>query len=556
MSTYMSNLFKEIGEIIQGVNLVANGTNDWLDDLETTYTDISDMYTSNNREDLLVNVYTTLEGMKKSVVGYANQLAHLATIRLQHKSIRDTITDMGDDAGLLKTLGLLSRQMLDDSQEIEDTIVAIGAVSESKENTDAGSVVALAELDGFVSPGVGFPANRYYNNATKYANSQLAEPETVTVECVTESTSDLAGVGSEVFQIIGEKGVLRPYDREWGGSGTGPSLTPIQGSGLISNNSFETYIEDAPTGWLMAEGSSGINYFEANESNLRHGKRSLKMVGSANLPFVKLSQRLSLATMNANRRYAIAIHYKPNTLMSDDVNLDVRIEDQDGIGLYPTGAGEGTWGGWGSLGNIISTSLEGSSALSLSNFATADATTHTLTTASGGFTTAMIGDTFVLASGTNAVAGKYTIVDRTDTNTVTLDGSPATGGALASGVGVVRDNGWQIATGTFILPRVLPESLHIVIRLFPDPTELLSTITNWATAPIYIDWMGLAPLTYHNGLGFFVYSGADRFVVGDKFTFAITQSTTGAFQDFFRRNYKFQLPSDTSATIADSLITD
>lgn len=61
----------------------------------------------------------------------------------------------------------------------------------------------------------------------------------------------------------------------------------------------------------------------------------------------------------------------------------------------------------------------------------------TLTSSTGGFTAAMIGNLIYIASGTNFVAGWYEITARADTNTVTLDRDATTGGNGSSGVGNV-----------------------------------------------------------------------------------------------------------------------
>lgn len=73
--------------------------------------------------------------------------------------------------------------------------------------------------------------------------------------------------------------------------------------------------------------------------------------------------------------------------------------------------------------------------LNLSDFATSGAGSTTLTSATGGFTSAMIGNCVRIASGTNFQAGYYFITAYTNTNTVTLDRTPSSGGAGSSGVG-------------------------------------------------------------------------------------------------------------------------
>lgn len=81
-------------------------------------------------------------------------------------------------------------------------------------------------------------------------------------------------------------------------------------------------------------------------------------------------------------------------------------------------------------------SQQDSAQLSLTDLATSGAVT-TLTSSTGGFTSAMIGNLIYIASGTNFDAGFYEITGHTDTNTVTLDRTPSSGGAGSGGSGKV-----------------------------------------------------------------------------------------------------------------------
>lgn len=74
--------------------------------------------------------------------------------------------------------------------------------------------------------------------------------------------------------------------------------------------------------------------------------------------------------------------------------------------------------------------------LSLSDLATSGAGVTTLTSATGGFTSAMIGNCIRISSGTNVTTGYYFVTAHTDTNTVTVDRAPDDGvGGISSGVG-------------------------------------------------------------------------------------------------------------------------
>lgn len=77
-----------------------------------------------------------------------------------------------------------------------------------------------------------------------------------------------------------------------------------------------------------------------------------------------------------------------------------------------------------------------SAQLDLTDLATTGAVT-TLTSATGGFTSAMVDNCIYIDGGTNFDVGYYEITAYTDTNTVTLDRTPSSGGAGSSGTGKV-----------------------------------------------------------------------------------------------------------------------
>lgn len=75
--------------------------------------------------------------------------------------------------------------------------------------------------------------------------------------------------------------------------------------------------------------------------------------------------------------------------------------------------------------------------LALTDLATSGAGVKTITSVTGGFTAAMIGNCIRIASGTNFTAGYYWIDGYTDTNTITVTVSPTAGGAGSAGNGKI-----------------------------------------------------------------------------------------------------------------------
>ena len=100
--------------------------------------------------------------------------------------------------------------------------------------------------------------------------------------------------------------------------------------------------------------------------------------------------------------------------------------DENGSGYDATISGAGT-----------DYSDQAASQLALTDLATSGAGVTTLTSVTGGFTSAMIGNAIRIRSGTNFQTGYYYITAQTDTNTVTLDRTPSSGAAGSGGSGKV-----------------------------------------------------------------------------------------------------------------------
>jgi hypothetical protein len=113
-----------------------------------------------------------------------------------------------------------------------------------------------------------------------------------------------------------------------------------------------------------------------------------------------------------------------------------------------------------------------------------------------------------------------------------------------------------------IAPGSLPTSFEIkhffvtMPQSIPDDFKLA---VKWAGTPtsgknLYVDDIGIAPVSYGGGAGVAVVRGTTAFVRTDKFTFTVSNSE-GVFQRAFRQFFGVQLPSAGSPTIADSLAT-
>lgn len=111
-----------------------------------------------------------------------------------------------------------------------------------------------------------------------------------------------------------------------------------------------------------------------------------------------------------------------------------------------------------------------------------------------------------------------------------------------------------------IAPGSLPTSFQLNHFFVTMPASLppdMKLVVQWSGTPssgknVYIDDIGIAPVSYGGGVGVAVVRGTSPFGAGDSFSFAVT-NTEGVFQRAFRQLFGIQLPSSSTPTIADSL---
>ena len=135
---------------------------------------------------------------------------------------------------------------------------------------------------------------------------------------------------------------------------------------------------------------------------------------------------------------------------------------------------------------------------------------------------------------TSAVAPPVNGVNATEGGVVPID---------LTGVGTT---GWAWAEGWINMPPVIPTDLRIKLTL------------TGANGNLYIDSMGLGPVTYLGGVGYAITANTTPFLRGDRLilTNAVNLDTTqGVIQKYLSRRYHQQMPSSGTPTIPDSLAT-
>ena len=155
-SANYAKLFGDLGEIIEGVNDMVNGTSDWLDQLDTALTAISSEYTTNSdddsdfKNDLMDNVTSTINSVRDSVVSMAGTLSSLATTRLLHSTIVDSLPELGGSTtNINSVLAELARDMVDEAEFVDSiSSVTIGGQVTDTKLTNTGNTVFSNRLVG------------------------------------------------------------------------------------------------------------------------------------------------------------------------------------------------------------------------------------------------------------------------------------------------------------------------------------------------------------------------------------------------------------------------
>lgn len=105
---------------------------------------------------------------------------------------------------------------------------------------------------------------------------------------------------------------------------------------------------------------------------------------------------------------------------------------------------------------------------------------------------------------------------------------------------------WQLLSCVVVVPASYPTDLVLAVAV-------TGTLTNGVS--IFVDELRMVEVTYHGGIGLAIVPGQTDWLVGDKIFVRTSRSAVGVFQEFVRKNYGVQLPSDASPAIADSLAT-
>ena len=321
MAINYTTLFTNVGEFVQRIN-------DFTALYAVLDTDLSEIEGDliSGREDVYSGLPEVFSGFKSQVNGWVGEMIFRSTSLITH---REDVIDELALGGITSVQGVLVeiyRVMVDDSQDINASVITIGSISEDKANASAGSALVNNVLDGYNRPGINQIENREYNGII----SQLADNDTMTLTCISDSETDGATEGQELFQWTGkprQSGGL--YHWEDFGSGSGPNVTVLNGAGIVTNGEFENFTTNTPDSWTIDTGSAGATIFEDTDSaDVHRGGSSLRFLGNASLPAHQISQTISANVLTPRRRYCLCAWVKGNAAATAGT-LTIQFEGTD-----------------------------------------------------------------------------------------------------------------------------------------------------------------------------------------------------------------------------------
>jgi len=452
MAVNYTNLFTDVGAFIKALDALralslSGGT------LETQLANIKTKLTTSGREDVLSGVQELYDGMKDQGVSWAIANVDRINTRLRHRTtVLEELNGVGPASDVLTILIELYRDMVNNSQDIDGSVVTIGAVSADAGNTGNATVLTDKVLDGVSSPVGGGPWNPEWNAV----NSELSVTETMTLTVSADSDSDGLVLGEEQLLLEGSPvSRVGPFGWETEGSGESKEIPTLNSHQLIANKDLESWNLNVPESWDLDSGVAGTNVIqETTAADVYRGDSALELaVGVAT---IQISQTLPIRILVPKQRYCLSCFVK---------------------------------GEAGILAGTLTIQFE---------------------SPSGGYS----------AASSEKIEMAF--------------------GALAAQTSYGEEHFWINA------PATIPDDLELVIKI---------TGTLTAAKSVRIDSLAFGPVEWANGISVAVIAGSSQNVRGDRYSFLVTNGDEGTFQTYFRKQYKFQMPSQTDAseTIADTL---
>lgn len=315
MAINLTNLFTEIGKPIKYVNAYATKQAAVVTD-RLAIEDTLEGASGGSQLDKADSLPALATGLIGGIAQFRTGLVQIIQKRMLDKTT--VLDELGVPSYSLQlTLDALIRYMLANSASVDASTVSVGSVTANGANVGNGTVYATKTLDGYSSPGANFSPCVAYAGVS----SEISLPETMTIECTSDSYSNGLTSGQESFKISG-KPATQPADQPEGGSGDGPSLTAQSGN-VAGGGDMETFSANLPTGWTGVSGTAGTHYAQ-DTINFYRGAGSLKLVGDGSQASIEIKR--AITDMIPLRRYLVSFRYKASATQTGSQSFDVKFK--------------------------------------------------------------------------------------------------------------------------------------------------------------------------------------------------------------------------------------
>lgn len=323
MAINWDNLFEEIGKELKLLNQLrqaALGGGSSQPDLPARTSDIVGVYEGNSNGGLIGTLVATSDSFRSTMTGAATALAARIEARIRDRSVVDELFFGTNNVSSAALMLELYRQMVADSESVDDSTVAATVTADLLEGN--GTLIVDTTLDGYQAPIAGGIANPLWAGEL----SELAWTEVQEVRCLTDSYSG-GSEGSESFRWVGYPKQNDKFSWKQHGSGAGPSLSPVNGANKLSNGDFESFTSNAPTSWTLGAGmTAGTHVEEATDTaDVYRGSSALAILGTGALATHQLTQSLSGLSLQPLRRYVITAAVRSDIGALDDGTLTIEL---------------------------------------------------------------------------------------------------------------------------------------------------------------------------------------------------------------------------------------
>ncbi len=316
MAVVLVDVFTVVGKFVKTINT----WNGYLSALTSAKGDIFTVLEDQDLEDLYVDIPSQFAGFQSAVSSWVDSMiGEVEDVLTDEEYILEFLPIFSSD--VTTVLNAIFDQMLSTTDTIESSVVSLGGSDVDQNDftpcisgegtSSAPRVFVTRTLDGVNAPSSLVSAHTSYNNV----EGQLSKSGDIYAKVISSSE------GAETLQLFASSPLESSYTADPESAGTGPTITNIEASNIISTNyDFTSWSTDNPTGWTLAGGVAGTAW--EDQDSIGTGPLRINTAG------VTLKQQL---TLERRTMYVIAAHVRTIAATpGNETDWKLRIENVDG----------------------------------------------------------------------------------------------------------------------------------------------------------------------------------------------------------------------------------